>query len=95
MLAGGAPFDSLDERECGLAPPDAGASLCHWRITFTSGTMFSWRHSDYIETGSYVCNANTITAQTQTRGTLTAILDPITWRFTWDGVVYACTTCPP
>jgi hypothetical protein len=94
MLAG-LSFDSLDERECGLAPPDAGASRCRWRITFTDATMFSWRHSDYIESGSYSCSTNTITAQTQTRGTVTAILDPAVWRFTWDSVVYACTACPP
>jgi hypothetical protein len=94
MLAG-LSFDSLDERECGLAPPDAGASRCRWRITFTDATMFSWRHSDYIESGSYSCSTNTITAQTQTRGTVTAILDPAVWRFTWDSVVYACTACLP
>ena len=94
-MLNGLSFDSLDLRECGLAPPDSGDSRCHWRITFTSATMFSWRHSDYIETGSYVCSANTITAQTQTRGTLTATLDSNIWRFTWDGVVYACTSCPP
>lgn len=94
MLAG-LSFDSLDERECGVAPPDSGAGLCHWRITFTDTATFTWRHSDYVESGSYICGANTITAQTQTRGTLTAILDPTVWRFTWDAVVYACAGCPP
>jgi hypothetical protein len=94
MLAGLA-FDSIDERECGLAPPDSGAALCRWRVSFTNATMFTWHHSDYIETGSYTCSANTITAQTQTRGVLTATLDPTIWRFTWDGVVYVCTSCPP
>jgi hypothetical protein len=91
----GLSFLSIDERECGLAPPDSGAALCQWRISFTDATTFTWRHSDYVESGTYTCGANTITAQTQTRGTLTAILDPAIWRFTWDGVVYICTSCPP
>lgn len=94
MLAG-LSFESLDERECGLAPPDSGVALCHWRINFSSATMFTWLHSDYGESGTYTCSANTIMAQTQTRGALTAILDPTVWRLTWGGVVYACTSCPP
>ena len=91
----GLSFQSIDERECGLAPPDSGAALCHWGIRFTDATTFTWAHSDYVESGTYTCGANTITAQTQTRGTLTAIVDPAIWRFTWDGVVYVCTSCPP
>jgi hypothetical protein len=91
----GLSFQSIDERECGNAPPDSGPALCHWRISFTNATTFTWSHSDYVESGTYTCGANTITAQTQTRGTLTAILNPSIWRFTWDGVVYVCTGCPP
>ena len=91
----GLSFDSIDEHECGLAPPDSGASLCHWRINFKDQTTFTWRHSDYIEAGSYTCSANTIVGQTQTSGSHTATLDSALWRFTWDGVVYACTSCPP
>jgi hypothetical protein len=91
----GLSFQSIDERECGRAPPDSGAALCHWRISFSDATTFTWTHSDYAESGTYTCGANTITAQTQTRGTLTAIVDPAIWRFTWDGVVYVCTSCPP
>jgi len=89
----GLSFDSIDERECGLAPPDSGAALCHWHISFTNTTTFTWGHSDYVESGTYTCSANTITAQTQTRGSLTSTLD--LWRFTWDGVVYICNGCPP
>jgi len=92
-MLGNLTFDSIDERECGLAPPDSGAALCHWRITFTNGTTFTWRHSDYVESGTYSCSDNTITAQTQTRGSLTSTLN--LWRFTWDGVVYICNGCPP
>jgi hypothetical protein len=88
-------FLSIDERECGLAPPDSGAALCRWHINFTGATTFAWSHSDYVESGTYTCADNTITAQTQTRGTLTAVLDPAIWRFSWDGVVYVCTGCPP
>ena len=90
----GRSFDSIDLRECGNAPPDAGPALCRWNITFTS-TTFAWRHSDYVEAGFFICSANTIMAQTQTRGILTATLDATLWRLTWDGVVYVCTNCPP
>ena len=82
MLAG-LSFDSIDERECGRAPPDSGAALCHWRITFTDGTTFTWRHSDYVESGTYTCSANTITAQTQTGGSLTATLDLLALHLGW------------
>jgi hypothetical protein len=92
-LLAGLSFDSIDERECGLAPPDSGAALCRWRISFTNSTTFTWHHSDYVESGTYTCSANTITAQTVARGSLTATLD--LWRFTWDGVVYICNGCPP
>ena len=47
-LLAGLSFLSIDERECGLAPPDSGAALCHWRISFTDATAFTWSHSDYV-----------------------------------------------
>lgn len=92
MLAG-LSFESIDEHECGLGP-DGGVALCHWGISFTGATTFTWRHSDYIDAGSYTCSANTITAQTFSSGTVTATLEPL-WRFTWSGVVYVCNGCPP
>ena len=86
----GATFMSLDELECGRGPD--GGALCRWRINFTTATMFTWQHSDFAESGTYTCDGDTITAQRQTGGPITAIYDPTTRRLTWDGVVY-CASC--
>ena len=87
----GLTFASLDLLECGRGPD--GGALCRWRIDFTSTTMFDWQHSDFVESGTYTCDSNTITAQRQTGGPITATYDPATQRLSWDGVFYVCASC--
>jgi hypothetical protein len=83
----GATFMSLDQLECGRGPD--GGARCQWRINFTSATIFDWQHSDFVESGTYTCAGNTITAQRQSGGPITATFDSATQRLTWDGVLYA------
>jgi hypothetical protein len=89
-LIAGLTFYSVDEMECGLAPPDAGVATCHWSVAFTTTGSFSWRHSDVVESGTYTCNGATITG---TRGgtfaPITGTLEFQTYGLTWDGVRYA------
>ena len=76
----GSTFMSLELHECGRGPD--GGARCQWQINFTSATMFDWQHSDFVESGTYTCAANTITAQRQTGGPITATYDPASKRLT-------------
>ena len=83
----GKTFVSLNTMECGLTP--TGVAMCNWSITFATDGTFSWRHSDYGESGTYTCSGATITGSNGTSTPRTGTLDPQTHLLTWEGAPYA------
>ena len=84
----GKTFVSLNTMECGLTP--TGVAMCNWSITFATDGTFSWRHSDYGESGTYTCSGATITADNGiSPPPHTGMLDPQTNLLTWEGAQYA------
>ena len=83
----GKTFVSLNTMECGLTP--TGVAMCNWSITFATDGTFSWRHSDYGESGTYSCSGATIIGDNGTSLSRTGTLDPQTNLLTWEGAQYA------
>jgi len=59
-IMGGPVFRSVKELEVGLGPD--GPVMGHWTLGF-KGELVSWHHSDVVESGSYICKSNRITAK--------------------------------
>ena len=76
---------STTDQECGRGPD--GGFQCRWRLTFTA-TMWSWQHSDYVETGSYTCSGTTVTGQRTGATTIAGQYDAASQTLTWDGLAY-------
>jgi hypothetical protein len=70
IMPGWQHFRSVDLHETGPIP--GGVSMGHWNLSFTLGNVipgvydgeFSWHRSDYVLTGDYFCNGNTIMLKT-------------------------------
>jgi hypothetical protein len=75
-------FASVSMLECG-----AGSS-CYWHVSFEVGGTFYWQHSDYGESGTYVCNGNDVTGNSNAGRTIPGRWTPASARLTWGGQEY-------
>jgi hypothetical protein len=82
-------FGSLEEHECGLTPD--GVALCQWQLEISAldpqRSMFMWRHSDVIESGSVRCTGRQLSSD-GFGPVYTGTYDPGTQRLIWDDLAY-------
>jgi hypothetical protein len=85
----GKRFASVSRLECGPPQTDGGAIVCYWHIDFEASGTFYWQHSDYGESGTYVCAGNQVTGTKNGGATITGQWNPASARLFWAGQDYA------
>ena len=74
-------FESVELLPC-------GATTCRWGLDFRNG-RFSWKHDTVVDSGSFACDGNAISAtRDQDGAALGGSYDEATDTLTWDGRTY-------
>jgi hypothetical protein len=83
-------YESNEEHECGLGPPDAGVATCRWQLALGKDApdWFEWTHSDVVETGTYNCVAGRIFARTAGGTQIEGEFTGGSTELRWDGHTY-------